>query len=94
MDGEIRFSVKTRKYDCLYFCPHFCKAYKGKINVKKISFATVKKGASFFCDYCLKEQIENYVSFDNGQQAFFDEVKKKFNSILTSSKRRQLYNFV
>ena len=53
-------------------------SYRGKINVKKISFATCKNEALLYCDCCLKEQIEKYISFDCGSQAFFDEVKTLF----------------
>ena len=63
-------------YDCLYFCPHFYTAYRGKINLKKISFATCRKEALLYCDCCFNEQIWKYISFDSDSQAFFDEVKK------------------
>ena len=76
MAGEFCVLVKPQKYDCLYFCPHFYKAYKGKINVKKISFATCRKEALLYCDRSFKEQIQKYVSLDSDLQAFFDEVKK------------------
>ena len=76
MAGEFRLLVKPREYNCLYFCPHFYMTHRGKINVKKISFAACKKEALLYCDCCLKEQIRKYISFDCGSQAFFDEVKK------------------
>ena len=76
MSGEVRFLVKPRDYNCLYFCPHFYMAYRGKIKVKKISFAAFRKEALLYCDSCLKEQIQKYVSFDSGSRTFFDEVKK------------------
>ena len=77
MSGEVRFLVKPRDYNCLYFCPHFYMAYRGKIKVKKILFVTFRMEALLYCNSCLKEQIQKYVSFDSGSQTFFDEVKKK-----------------
>ena len=76
MSGEVRFLVKPRDYNCLYFCPHFYMAYRGKIKVKEISFTAFRKEALLYCDSCLKEQIQKYVSFDSGSRTFFDEVKK------------------
>ena len=76
MAGEVRFLIKPLKYNCLYFCPHFYQAYRGKINVKKILFATCREEALLYCDCCLKERIQKYVLFDCGSQALFDEVKK------------------
>ena len=76
MAGEFRSLVKPQKYDCLYFCPHFYKGHREKINVKKISFATCRKEALLCCDHCFKEQVRKYVSLDSGLQSFFDEVKK------------------
>ena len=76
MSGEVRFLVKTRDYNCQYFCPHFYMTYRGKIKVKKISSAAFRKEARFYCDSCLREQIQKYVSFDSGSRTFSDEVKK------------------
>ena len=76
MAGEFHSLVKPQKYDCLYFCPHFHKAHRGKINIKKISLATCRREALLCCNYCFKEQIRKYVSLGSGSQAFFDEVKK------------------
>ena len=59
---KIRFLVKPRDYNCLYCCPHFYMAYRGKTKVKKMSFAAFRKEALLYCDSCLKEQ---YVSLDS-----------------------------
>ena len=75
MSGEVRILVKPRDYSCLYFCPHFYMAYRGKIRVKKILFAAFRKETLLYCDSCLKEQIQKHVSFDSGSRTFFDEVK-------------------
>ena len=59
---KIRFLVKPRHSNCLYFCPHFYMAYRGKTKVKKMSFAAFRKEALLYWDSCLKEQ---YVSLDS-----------------------------
>ena len=76
MSGEVCFLVKPRDSNCLYFCSHFYMAYRGKIKVKEISFTAFRKEALLYCDSCLKEQIQKYVSFDSGSGHFLMKLKK------------------
>ena len=79
--GEIQ--IKPWELDCLYFCPHFFEAYRGRGKIQDVNARYVDKEAAFVCRDCL-DVLKIYKR--STSPLLFDFIKKMIIQYFVPSK--------
>ena len=53
--------LKPAEFNCLYFCPHFHKAFKKDMTIESAEVVESLEEVLLYCKWCLKENIRKCV---------------------------------
>ena len=68
------YFLKPAEFNCVYFCPHFYKAFKKNITIESAEVVESLEEVVLYCKRCLKENIRKFVFSDSLSDAYFLEV--------------------